>query len=61
MEREIITVPVIALRGLTVLPRMMMHFDITRPKSIIAVERAMGSDQKIFLLTQKNPDDLRCV
>ena len=58
MEREIITVPVIALRGLTVLPRMMMHFDITRPKSIIAVERAMGSDQKIFLLTQKNPDDL---
>ena len=58
MERDIITVPVIALRGLTVLPRMMMHFDISRPKSILAVEKAMGGDQKVLLLTQRNPDDL---
>lgn len=58
MERDIITVPVIALRGLTILPRMMMHFDISRPKSILAVEKAMGADQKILLLTQKNPDDV---
>ena len=51
MERDMITVPVIALRGLTVLPRMMMHFDISRPKSILAVEKAMGGDQKAVSYT----------
>lgn len=58
MEREIMTMPVIALRGLTVLPKMMMHFDISRAKSIIAVERAMGGDQRVLLLTQKHTDDM---
>lgn len=58
MEREIMTMPVIALRGLTVLPKMLMHFDISRSKSIIAVERAMGGDQMVFLVTQKRPDDI---
>lgn len=57
MEREIMTIPVIALRGLTVLPRMIVHFDISRSKSVAAVEKAMCGDQKVFLLTQKNPDD----
>ena len=54
---ERITMPVIALRGLTVLPKMMIHFDISRKKSVAAVERAMVEDQKVFLVTQKNPDD----
>lgn len=58
MEREIMTMPMIALRGLTVLPKMMMHFDISRPKSILAIEKAMGGDQRVFLLTQRNPDDV---
>lgn len=57
MEDTIMTMPVIALRGLTVLPHMTVSFDISRAKSIAAVERAMVSDQKICLVTQKNPDD----
>ncbi len=56
MEDTVKTMPVIALRGLTVLPTMMVHFDISRRKSITAVEKAMVSDQKIFLLTQRSPD-----
>ncbi len=48
--------PVIALRGLTVLPTMMIHFDISRRKSVTAMEKAMVSDQKVFLLTQRSPD-----
>lgn len=49
--------PAIALRGLTVLPQMVIHFDISRKKSIAAVERAMVGDQKVFLVTQKNGED----
>ena len=56
MEDTVMTMPVIALRGLTVLPTMMVHFDISRKKSVMAVEKAMVSDQKIFLLTQRSPD-----
>ncbi len=48
--------PVIALRGLTVLPTMMVHFDISRKKSVAAVEKAMVSDQKVFLVTQRSPE-----
>lgn len=51
------TMPVIALRGLTVLPKMMIHFDVSRARSVAAVEKAMIDDQKVFLVTQKNPDD----
>ena len=58
MDRISITIPVIALRGLTVLPRMMIHFDISRPKSIAAVEKAMVGDQRIFLVTQRNNEDM---
>lgn len=58
MQGTIITIPVIALRGVTVLPGMMIHFDISREKSITAVEKAMVGDQRIFLVTQKNPDDM---
>ena len=51
------TIPVIPMRGLTVLPTMVLHFDISRDKSIKAVEAAMAEDQMIFLVTQQNPDD----
>lgn len=48
--------PTIALRGMTVLPHMVIHFDINRKKSIHAVEKAMQTNETIFLLTQKDID-----
>lgn len=53
MEQKIETLPAIALRGLTVLPGMIMHFDISREKSIAALEKAMVGNQRVFLVTQK--------
>ncbi len=47
MDTTVMTMPVIALRGLTVLPKMTMSFDISRSRSVAAVEKAMVSDQKI--------------
>lgn len=49
--------PTIALRGMTVLPDMVIHFDINRKKSIHAVEKAMQTNETIFLLTQKDIDN----
>ena len=57
MEDRLITLPAIALRGLVVLPEMIQHFDISREKSISAVERAMVGDQKVFLVAQKHPEE----
>lgn len=57
MEGTILTMPVIALRGLTVLPGMTVSFDISRPRSVASVEKAMVTDQRVCLVTQKNPDD----
>lgn len=57
MEDKTITMPVIALRGMTVLPKMMLHFDISRSKSVAAVEKAMVGDQKVCLITQRNPEE----
>ena len=56
MSELIKNIPTIALRGMTVLPSMIVHFDISREKSIRAVEHAMQEDQLIFLITQQNPD-----
>ncbi len=56
MEQKVYTLPAIALRGLTVLPKMIIHFDISRDKSIAALEKAMVEDQKVFLVTQKQAD-----
>ena len=56
MEEVTKVLPAIALRGTTILPDMIVHFDISRPKSVRAVEEAMLGDQKIFLITQKDPD-----
>ena len=46
--------PVIALRGMTILPNMIVHFEVSRNKSKMAIEAAMLADQNIFLLTQRN-------
>lgn len=46
--------PTVALRGITVLPEMVLHFDLSRKKSIKAVEEAMNDDQMIFLVTQRD-------
>jgi len=46
--------PAVALRGLTILPGMIAHFDISRERSLRAVEEAMEQDQKIYLVTQRN-------
>ena len=58
MEDKKLTMPMIALRGLTVLPQMTVNFDIIRDKSIAAVEQAMVGDQRVFLATQKQPDEV---
>lgn len=54
MSDIIITIPCVALRGMTILPDMVAHFDVSRSQSIKAVEEAMMGDQKIFLVTQKD-------
>ena len=46
--------PLVALRGLTVLPEMIIYFDLSRPQSMKAVEKAMLEEQQVFLVTQKN-------
>ncbi|MFR8547526.1 MAG: endopeptidase La [Lachnospiraceae bacterium] len=57
MDDSIKTMPMIPLRSLAVLPGMVLHFDISREKSVRAVEAVMAEDQNIFLVTQQNPDD----
>ncbi len=46
--------PVLPLRGLTVFPHMLMHFDVGREKSVAAVHKAMSMDQRMFLVTQRD-------
>lgn len=48
--------PAVALRGMTILPSMIVHFDISREKSVKAIEHAMLENQEIFVVTQKDPD-----
>lgn len=50
-------IPVITLKGLTILPGMAVHFDVLRKRSITALETSMKSNQKIFLVTQINKDE----
>lgn len=56
MGEQVITMPVVALRGMTILPGMVQHFDISRPRSVAAVEKAMIGDQKLFLVAQRHPE-----
>lgn len=48
--------PAIALRGTTILPDMIVHFDVSREKSMKAIEKAMVQDQKVFLITKRDPE-----
>lgn len=52
--QDILTVPVLPLRGLVVFPKSLIHFDVGRQKSIAAINKAMKNDQRIFLVTQKD-------
>ena len=54
MEQEQVVLPLIALRGLTIFPNMIIHFDVGRDKSLKAIENAMLNDEKIILVTQKD-------
>ena len=54
MDNLVMTMPAVALRGMTILPGMIAHFDISREKSLKAIEEAMRNDQKVFLVTQKD-------
>ena len=54
MDTMIVRIPAVALRGMVILPGMIAHFDVSREKSIKAVEASMMDEQKIFLVTQRD-------
>ena len=56
MTNQNAILPAIALRGTTILPGMIVHFDVSRERSKKAIEAAMLHDQKIFLVTQIDPE-----
>ena len=56
MEELMMKLPAVALRGMTILPGMIAHFDVSREKSIKAVEEAMMGEQRIFLVTQRDAE-----
>lgn len=56
MDNEIKSMPMVALRGMTIMPEMVVHFDVSRQRSIAAVQEAMVEEQKIFLTAQKSID-----
>ena len=56
MSDKKMNLPLVALRGMVLLPGMVAHFDVSREKSIRAIEKAMQTDEKVFLITQKNPE-----
>ena len=61
MSDLIRVMPAIALRGTTILPDMIVHFDVSREKSVKAVEASMLQDQKVFLVTQRDPENENCL
>ncbi|NDL66490.1 endopeptidase La [Anaerotalea alkaliphila] len=56
-EENIIIVPMVALRGINVFPKMLVHFDAKREQSVRALEKAMDGDQRVFLVAQTNAND----
>ena len=56
MDNEIKSMPMVPLRGMTILPEMVVHFDVSRQRSIAAVQEAMAEGQEIFLVTQRSID-----
>ena len=61
MDSVMKSLPMVALRGLTIMPEMVVHFDVSRERSITAVQQAMMEDQKIFLVAQKSIGTGRCI
>ncbi len=57
MENLKIKIPVVALRGMTVLPEMITHFDVSRSRSVKAVEQSLKQEQRLFIVAQKNPEE----
>ena len=53
MDNETRSLPMVALRGLTIMPEMIVHFDVSRERSIAAIQQAMVEEQEIFLVAQK--------
>ena len=56
METTEYRIPAVALRGMVVLPEMVTHFDVSRSRSIKAVEQALSQKQNPFVVTQQDPD-----
>ena len=56
MSKIMQSLPIIALRGMTILPYMVIHFDVSRKKSINSVDYAIKNGQKIFLVSQIDPN-----
>ena len=54
MDNETRSLPMVALRGLTIMPEMVVHFDVSRERSIAAIQQAMVEEQEIFLVAQKS-------
>lgn len=52
----LLRMPVLPLRGMMVFPHMVLHFDVGRPKSVAALEKAMMGDQRIFLVAQMDAE-----
>ena len=55
-EIQALRMPAIAIRGLVMFPKMVLHFDVGRPKSVAALEKAMMGDQRIFLVAQMDAE-----
>lgn len=60
MENTIKSLPMVALRGMTIMPEMVVHFDVSRERSVAAIQEAMAEEQKIFLTAQKSIGYLEC-
>ena len=60
MARKRRTLPMIPLRGITIFPYMVLHFDVGREKSIASLDEAMMKDQEIFLVPQKESKLEKC-
>lgn len=56
MDRTEISMPAVALRGMVILPEMITHFDVSRSRSVKAVEKALNQKQKLFIVAQRSPE-----
>ena len=54
MEKVTMSLPMVALRGMTILPEMVRHFDVSREKSLAAIDEAMEGEQMLFVSAQKD-------